>query len=379
MNPQAKSQLVVLASARTPYKTDQLNDVRFSMTDIIKAPEQHYAAMVSLQSMNFFNTFHNITTANNKLQVVLTYEVGGDTYTSLQDRIAITPGNYDAVELAAAIEADPLFCAKLPAMANGGAGGNLANMTMTISRNTAKASIVSNTLIQANAVTDINIRSIGFLADATTQPLMTILGFYDESGPGIYSDIQPIFGTNFSGVVFQYAGVAGALAYVVPPGNSMITLAGANLLMEPPNLSNVVTTPAIQVDLNGIRSDVKAGSNLSRGATIAIVPVTSGFGGAVNFYPPNPHKSMVTDMYLSEFHISIRDASSGQFVDFNGIDWIISINIEWAETETSEQSDLALNNIPRKILPLYHSSTYDHLTLPTERVLEKKRKKDREY
>lgn len=369
MNPQAKSQLAVLASARTPYKNDKLNDVRFSMSDIIKAPEQHYAAMVSLQSMNFFNSFHNITTQNNVLQLIMTHDDEGVLITNLSAKIIITPGIYDTDSLKEAINADAIFSIPVGT-------GPTSTLSLDINRNTAKCTITGYTIASLNTLPTA-IRSVGLLATPETRPLMTMLGFFDEIGADAFSDIQPIPGTEYKGVCFEYTGDAGAIT-LKGAASSILTPSNPPIITGP-NLSNVTTTPALQIELNGIRSDVKAGTNLSRGATISIVPVTAGYGSAVNFYPPNPHKSMVTNMYLSEFHITIKDASTGQYVDFNGVDWIMAISIDWVETETMEQSDLALNNVPRKTLPMYHSQTFDHLTLPTGLEVAKKRKKDVVY
>lgn len=375
VNTQAKSELVVLSSAQSPQKNDELNTVSFFLDESIEAPEQHFVAKLSLNSMMFFNSFNTINSTNNTLKVLSVWAdttVTPNVYYDGLNTIKLPPGHYDATSFATAIQ--PLL---ITAPSNGPGGFSYGFPTIVANTNTSNFTITGYSLatLQGNGTAAHSYRGFYLIYDTDTKPLMNIMGFGEETESGYLKDISPINEAateGLEGVGFAYTG-AGAAPVIARSNNPIVTTTVDPPTINPNNLFDFVPVQALEVSINGIRADIKTGANLSRGTTIAVVPVTGNFGTACNFFPPNPFKNALTGLQLSAITINVRNASTGALVDFQGVDWIINLEVEWFEPQTTEESDAALSGRQTKVLPLFHNNNHDHL-LPFSGTKNKKRK-----
>ena len=356
VNTQAKPQLISLATARTNIKTSKLDDVNWVLNEPIHPPESNFCAKISVNSMMFFNSFRNITEDNNTLKVMSVYKVNG-VIGQQTDVLTIAKGNYNVAELVVAINN----------LCNTSAGGIIYGMA-SVSQDAAAARL---TIVGFDEAADLGVvvaahEYLGFyfVWDDETAECLELMGFGSRAPGGGYVDIIRIPNlpatTVYYGIGFEYANTGVGSDYTARGGGNIDITAGVPSV-EASNAFDLAGIPALNISLRGVRADLRSGAGLYRSETIAVVPVTAQFGRKDIFMPPNPFKSVTTDLSLGSFNIIIEDAASGKRVDFNGVGYVINIEVEWFETDNTQKSDLALSGVSTKVMPMFHHENPNHL------------------
>ena len=94
-------------------------------------------------------------------------------------------------------------------------------------------------------------------------------------------------------------------------------------------------------------------TSLSLGDTIAVVPILGGVGYKTVYEPANPSECFVPAFSVNVFKLSIKDSATGHLVDFRGIDWVITIKIEFVEINNQPIGDGIQGNFDKQ-MPIYH-------------------------
>lgn len=368
-----KAQLVVLSTRNANVKDSTLSDVTWMMQEIIKAIDNNFAAVISLRSMQFYNMFYNIEAPNNVLKILSTWV---DTGVAQQDIITVTirPGQYSTASL---VDYLNLRCNKIVATRLYGFGKNGDATQPGFAYDTNSNQLIFQPpkfadLTSTYASTH-NYSGFFLVYDNDTQVLMQQLGLIQsQSGqittPGYGPCVNST--TNLYGIGFltQSSAPGTFINYQVPennpnvyptPVNSQTPTGVAQLGNFPADLS---AAPTLIVSWEQVNASARVSvDNLVLGDTICEIPVTVSYGVMQNWSPPVKFESVTTSLQANTFRLQVRRADTGALVDFKGLNWVVSIAIEFRGIENQDMSSSGQAGNYKQQMPLYHGDVRDHL------------------
>lgn len=357
VNTQAPPVLVTLSTANATSKDSTLSDVTWAMTDVMEVFNPNYAALISLHSISFFNTFENISAPKNVLKVVATRaNAAGE---KIQDitTITIPPGIYTIATLVTALNSAAIIYTDglLKGLGNPGdpiMPGITAQAAFSQSVDGTKIVMNAPTIAALNQNTDDNNRYTGFylIVDDTTRPFMQQLGIITFNYQGRSNSLRTITNAttpNLYGIGFDIGGAVTSTSYFNPSIGYILS----------PDVINISGINNIIVNLQSSSSNARNSCvGLANSDTMAVVPVSAPSGYMTNFSPTNPFKATITNFQTNQFHIIMRDAATNNLIDFQGVNWTISLVVEYFEIENSTQSKSAQSGNYHTIMPITNNA-----------------------
>lgn len=375
INTQSRPQLVALSTKQGQQCDSTLSDVTWTMQDKIAVEGINFTAVASLYSMIFTNTFANITKANQKLKFLSVYTVNG-TVTSNILTTTLPTGHYDINSL--------INYLNTPGVCNStdGSGfiygfGNVASANVVATppfavsaSDPAKITFtlpsggdLAGTPIGALGVYNASHIYTGFymIVDAETIPLMDTMGFlvYDQSKNIINTTTTlgmktigfPVFNGG-SGSYYTFTE-----PYVTPTTILLKTGTGASCI-------NLGGPTAITLSWESMNTNTRLSTeDLTIGDCMAVIPVTAAYGYKVVYQPTLPFRCTLPNFNINRFQLKVKNADTGEYVDFQNSGWMATFNIEFFEVENNNMSEQALSGVGRTVMPTLHGVLYDH-TLP---------------
>lgn len=350
VNVHNKAELIILSTDQGTQNDSTNSDVLWPMQDYVGKNDDNITAMVSLNSMAFFNTFDNISKANNKLKVLSWYLDGANETVDIQD-VAVPPGHYSITALLDYLNADGV-CNDLVPNPGGfyyglGVYGDATYPPFyTATSNPSKLRLQPPTAGAAPGVLGMAVSShiyLGFylIIDDETYPLMKTLGliFANQSGQTTSARLINAAGISYQVIGFDvYNGgptqfyTYAPLPYVNPTALNTTSYLSANVI-------NLGGPSAINISMENIGVNIRNSANqLAKGNIIAVVPVTAAYGYRNVYEPSNAFKCAVPGLSLTEFHLIVKSADTGERVDFQGQGWMCSLVIEYFEIDTTHHS-----------------------------------------
>jgi hypothetical protein len=303
------------------------------MSESISVMNGDYVALVSVQKMCFMNVFNNITSNNNTFKILSTWKKNtGSGYDHEIRTITIPPSNYSIEQLFDYI--NPLSGSLSTYYYGLGTAGDSTKPPFEIAASDITKMQYTPpdvTLLTYNAAHDYT----GFyiLIDKTDTVSINYLERigvieYDANGniPGLLTISDPASSTQQYGLGFPVAWNGSAYVYT----NTSTTVCS--------DCINITGPLSINVMWDGIAANTRNSyNNLSSSNCIAVVPVDSAVGFETIYTPNNPYKAIVPALSLSTFQLSILDSSDGTELDFQGVDWLICLHIEFKEIDNAPQ------------------------------------------
>jgi hypothetical protein len=372
---------VTLSASNAQIKTSKLSDVTFQMRNALRAMDSTFTAVVKLKMFTFSNMFYNIEEGNNVMKIVSSW----NTPTGFQEQmitIVVPPGNYttEPIDPSAENDEDVInsnLVAYLNQHCNGSVDGFYVGMGVEGDA-TQKGFLVQEGTNQL-VFEPPNIASLGapdedhlylgfyLVYDAETAALMEQLGLIQrENGTVTTPGYGFCPGTNKQGLGFNAIVAAGGGSYTyqvvdgvyATPLNAEMT----GVAREGANPMNLGTCPALLLSWEQISSKgLNSCDQMTTGDTFATVPVMSAYGNRTTFADPVPYECYVTNFNVTQFHIQIRRADTGQLVDFKGVNWVMVLVIEFKEVENQPMSTNARNGIGKQIMPTNQNERVNHL------------------
>lgn len=303
--------------------------------------------------MSFYNSFKNITSKNNTFKVLAVYNVNG-VPTGTSKTLKITEGNYKPDKLAEAMNT---------LMQNLNTGVNLGSYKTGLQ---IKADAVSTGRFTLNApegvlsnppVPAYNLahQYVGFylLVDTETIPLLTMLGFTETVMSNIIND--PIVFVDGTGTnVYRGIGVT----VVTDFANELYRYSEANTNgFVGSDVYNLSSVKALNIGVDGISSQIRAGKNLNSNNLLDIVTVDTEFLFLTHYEGnPNPYKVIQSNNSMNSITLIITDAETGERVDFDGADWILTMRIESKEIDNTPKSATAYSGLDKAPIGAYHNA-----------------------
>lgn len=374
VNVQNRPQLINLSTKTATIRSSDLSTVAWNMRDSISVSDSNYTAVISLYSMIFYNTFANITASNNTLKILSTWTNSGaeEDYTIT---VKVPVGHYDINGLVDYLNGDGV-CNRNPTNPaepyNGyyvgmGVYGNSNYPPFKVSStDAAKVIFQFPTAGNGGALATLVATHIytGFylIVDDTTKPFLCALGLlnFDEFGNTSNTFMISSKGVDYSviGNFVYNGGAASDYSYISPwVAPSTIETAqttGANSIA-------LGSPTALAVSWEQIFANTRTSFNsLSLGDAIAIVPVTAAYGYKTVYQPPAPFKCIIPNFNINRFRIKVVDADTGLPVNFQNVDWSITLNIEFFEIDNEYKSERAIMGYGRTVHPTLHTTNVDH-------------------
>jgi len=372
---------VSLNSAKGESNGSNLSEVIFDVDNAIKTPDSNFAAVLSIHSMSFFNSFNNITPKNNKLTYISTYKVGGEIQYAETD-VFVLPDYYTSTDVNVVLNATQ------EAAAAGGKNGFLSHKddanfaygmghiavaggpgayVYTVSNPFSMATNNRRYILHATPATTLNLAAfdanheyVGFYlaVNDSTLPMLRKLGFGNTGSNNAFLDakiiteISPILGTstNLYGIGFKYEN----------NGTNYTHADGYPVEIQSPNFLNMNTVLSLDVRVESLHTAVRTGVGLRAGDTVGIVPVIGGFGTRSFFEASNPMSSIMTNLNMSRLKITIRDATDGQLVDFNAVNWVLNLKFDFMEISNGYNSQSGQDGVGQKVMPIFHHESARH-------------------
>ena len=367
INVQNRPQLISLCTKSGTQCDSSLSDVTWTMRDSIGVIDQNFTAVISVYSMIFYNSFANILKDANILKVLSTFTVNG-VVTNYIQTVTVPPGHYDINSLLAYLNTAGVCNGAAPGDATYkyglGVSGNASYPPFAIS-----PADPSKLVVQAPTAGTTGILGVpaaahiytGFylVVDATTTPLMTQLGLLETNQLSANTNIQIITsaGTTFSVLGFIPINTTTYYNYnnyAVPTTIITASFAATNNI-------NLGGPPALAIQWENMYANTRNSfDQLSVGDTVAIVPIMGAYGYKNLFQPPIAFKSIIPNFSINQFNLKIRDAATGNPVDFQGNDWLITLCIEFYEIDNSYMSETGQSGIGRNVMPLTNSAVMNH-------------------
>ena len=371
---------VSLNSAKGESNGSQLSEVIFDVDNAIVTPDSNFAAVLSIHSMSFFNSFNNITPKNNKLTYISTYMVAGGAIEYAETDVFILPDYYTAADANVVLNAtqeaaglggkNGLLSHKDAAgyaygMGHIAVSGGLGAYVYTV---TAPFSVAANNrrfLLHATPAASLDPvvaahRYIGFYlaVNDSTLPMLRKLGFGNTGSNNAFLDAKiiteisplPDTSTNLYGIGFKYDN----------DGVNYTRASGYPAQIQSPNFLNMNTVLSLDIRVESMHTAVRTGVGLRAGDTVGIVPVTGGFGTRSFFEASNPMSSIMTNLNMSRLKITIRDATDGHLVDFNAVNWILNLKFDFMEISNGYNSQSGSDGVGQKVLPIFHHESARH-------------------
>lgn len=349
-----KPTLMTFSTKDSTLKDSSLSEVEWGMRELISVRDGDHVASLSLFVMSFFNVFNNITLKNNKIKILSTWTNEGVAGHDINP-ITIPVNNYAT---------EQLFNYINPLSGSGPAGsgiptttyyyglGNAGDSTLPAFKiattDVTKLQYTPPSIAALNATYNTSHVYTGFylLIDADTLKLMENTGVveYDANGNigGLLNILDPASSTQLYGLGFPVTCTAGVYSYT---NASSKVAPDCIALMGPISLNIGIDT----VSANTRNSY----SGLSLGDTIAVVPIVGGVGYKTVYEPMNPFKCLIPGFSTNNFRLTVRDSATGEKVDFQGVDWVITLLIDYLEVDNDPQGQGKQGNFDKQ-LPMFH-------------------------
>jgi hypothetical protein len=388
-----KPQMISLSTSFAQQKDSTLSDVSWNLRDIIRVVDPNFTAVVSLYSMIFYNTFANITKSNKTLKVITTYNVNGVPFTPIIKTVVLPEGHYDLTTLLDYLNTAGV-CNSVGLYNNGasvfyaGLGGQTTQTTAAVAANptpilNTTATFGDSFLVNSQDNSKLQLNSanagggpwgvwdplfeytaVGLVYDDDTRGCMSTLGFTDFTyGNSKPTNIASIVGTNLEGIVIPVYHGSGAskYRYVSPVAAGYTTTVVEQGVSSVVNAINLGGPPCISVSWEQLPQAARNSyDQLSATDTFAIVPLAGAYGTKNVYQPALPFKVLVPNFSANEFHIRIKNSATGQLVDFQNIDWMLNIGIEFFEIENTLRSEAYHEGYGQTVMPLFHHEIMNH-------------------
>jgi hypothetical protein len=190
-------------------------------------------------------------------------------------------------------------------------------------------------------------KGIYLVVDASTIPFLRTLGLIQLDAVGNAMGARSISsGSNSYSVIgfdINCQGTTNGSAYSYTNVYTSISTTS----YTGPLSCNLASTNSIIVELDNIG---QCGRNSFEGFrssnVLARVPIMGAYGYKCHYEPSNPFESIVTNYSVSEFRLELYDASTGNYVDFQGADWVMTLKIEYLEIDNSLKNEDPTTNQP---------------------------------
>lgn len=342
--------------------------------------------------MIFYNTLANVSTSNNTLKILSTWTENG-TDKNYIITVNVPVGHYDINGLVQYLNGDGV-CNRDPTTANQpytnyyvgmGVYGNTTYPPFQVSNtDSAKIEFQFPTAGTGGAL-NVNYAAhvyTGFflIVDDETKPFLNLLGLldYDEFGTVVNT-----FEVNSLGATYTVLGnrvfTGGAATYYTYTLPWTSSAPFEQSLNKGINSISLGSPTSLGISWEQIFANTRTSySSLSLGDTIAIVPITSAYGYKSVYQPPNPFKCIIPNFNINRFRLKVVDADTGLNVNFQNVDWCVTLNIEFYEIDNEYKSEKAIMGYGRTVHPTLHTTNLDH-TLPHSGTggYKKQRKGDR--
>jgi len=359
-----KPQLILLASSQGQNNNSTLSQIQWDMAEKVHVLDSNHTGMISLKSMHFVNSFANIISGKNKLKILSTYTESG-VYKENLIEVTVPVGHYNLTSLLAYLNTDGV-CNSLSTYYYGmGDSGDVANYPPFSVSSSDSAKISFHPPTGGSGVLAYNILHVytGFflVVDADTSPLLLQLGLLRSSQPGIIENLTNSFSTKYPHVIGTSVLWDGAVAYNYPTANTVTTTGVEVFSSSNFNVIDLAGPKALMIQIQELHANVRTSiSDFSTGNTIAVVPVSSAYGGVISYQPDRPFENVTPNLQLNSFTINIKDASTGDRVDFQGANWIATLLIEFYEIENKTLSETGESGEKNNIMPIYHGLLANH-------------------
>jgi len=333
-----------------------LSDVTWRVDTPISTPA-NYAAKVSVLSMNFYNSFNNITVHNNTFKVLTLWkDNAGVIHQEVFSNRKVPVNFYEIRDMRDILNSIGFLGGPVGGY-NQGFGWTTVS-AFELLDNDYRFGLNAPEPAEMGPV-DLNHQYLGFymVIDDETAPFMRKLGFAETDGTGSYTtagviqnatspDNRAVYGIGFS---------------YINDGNNYQYADPNEIQIEAPNFINLPGPLALAVSLESVRSSIRIDKGLREADTIAVVPVSGAFGVSCQYTPAHLFSSYVTNLDLPQFRITVRDPATNALVDFQGVGWVLNIKIEMEEIENGLQSNHGEAGIGQKVLPLFRHENPDHM------------------
>jgi hypothetical protein len=362
---------VVLSSSQATYRDASMSNVTFQLGQVLNTSDPNFAAELSLNYMSFYNTLKNITTLNNTFQILSIYTVNGTETYNIRT-IVIPPDHYDVTTLIAYLNSNGI-CGSIGSDGYFYGIGNygtadataypafLLNPTspskMSINLPTAgttgtlgtynAAHVYRGFFLISNDQNDPFLDSIGYMSDATQD----YLSYVTITWAGQQFNVIGNFCFNGgSGTKYTYTN-----PWAAPSG----------LVTKTVNANNVIglgSPTALGININEVEGNsMVAYDNMSKGNTLATVPVSAPFSAKNVYIPANPAIAIIENFNVNTLSVKIRSVDTGELVDFQGSPWTLSIIIRFYEIENVTKSEAA-NTLSRSMTnPMFAGQQHQYV------------------
>ena len=331
------------------------------MTEFIRVPDSNFAAAISVYSMSFFHSFNNITSKNNKFKILSTYkDAGGVLQGHIISKI-IPPAFYALEQFLTFFNANCNLTDASTYKYGFGTYGSVSNYGMI--QNLAdlnKLEYAAPSLI-GTAVASAHVYSgFYFIIDTDTTQLLEDLGVvsYDNGGT--------LFNSKY--VQYSYGGVntvTQVIGFEISNNGATYTAYNPSSTIVCRDAMNLSGPTSLNIGFDGYSMNTRNSYNgFTVSDTLAVVPIVGGSGYKTVYEPLTTcYRAFLSNLCLNTFKLTIRDSSTGEKVDFQGIDWIITLAIEQWEVDNLPQGGQMKANPDQYnsiISPFFNGAPQDH-------------------
>lgn len=214
------------------------------------------------------------------------------------------------------------------------------------------------------------------IVDSDTQPFLDTVGLLQTNG-GVRTNVLSVQGTtaatNYQ--VISNTSYAAAREFDVVLNSSNVYSYKGNSLPNPPinyndpnqpfsstyNTCDLGSPSGMLISWENVSGTARNSCDqLTQGDTIAFVPILAGYKYKQSYEAKNPFRCVIPNMNVNTFHILIRNADTGEQMDFQNVDWLMCLEIEFSEIDTSYLSAAGKSGMYQTSNPLFHDAVLDH-------------------
>jgi len=362
INSEQRTSGIALHSADSNTKSTAKSQCAWILAEPIVASDTHTAGIIYLNQFVTNNTFANITSANNILKIVSewTDAVG---VTIFEDVITITvkPGHYTVTELVAYLNdrcyrVDGGFFYGLGTDTGVTAGNGFTVGTSRISIH----SLLTDTAVWSNQIANTHrYRSFYLRNDATTAPLMTLLGFTSSQKIGF--SLGTHFEEQAAAAAYEYRALATTDTYA-------ISTTGLYEAVSSFDLSGI---KSIVVRLVEIQGTLQTPAHLGKNA-IATIPIFVAYGSRIVFQPASPIKIEVPNLSMYAISIDLSD-EKGVPIDLQGSEYTMTLVVEWKGVRMHTSTSINYNTSNPHQIDSATSLNYGTLSRESSQLVRQKK------
>ena len=341
------------------------------MQESIGVVDQNFTAAISVSSMVFLNSFFNIIEGGNTLKIVTVYRDAADALQTDWIIVEVPIGNYSGVTLRDYLNTDNTCNTVTAGVWEWGLSKTTNPFTVSPSD---PAAFITN-LPSAGTTGELGLMTaalqytgVYLVVDAETRPLMKLLGFLQINSQGVATNPIDVTVRNEEDTADMHIKAIGQPIYnggVGFPfnydGNPYTVVALQPFSFSSPNNADFSSPNALNISWESIYTGTRNSfDNLSSGNTLAVVPIPNSYGDKCVYEPANPFKCIVPNFNVNQFHLIVKNADTGEKVNFRGNHWLITIIIEFYEIDNGYKSATAEEGLGRVVMPSMHSTLIDH-------------------